>query len=134
MVHYSPFFGWKDVALGDLIKQKLGLPVYIENDVNTLTLTEQLFGAGRHAAHFVVATIGRGIGMGMVIHHQLYQGASGGVGELGHITHRPERPEVRLWQARLSGKPGLGYRRAELRADGAGAGGNLVDSPTGDAR
>ncbi len=93
MVHYSPFFGWKDVPLGELVRQKLGLPVYIENDVNTLTLTEQLFGAGRHEAHFVVATIGRGIGMGMVIHHQLYQGSAGGVGELGHITLDPNGPE-----------------------------------------
>jgi predicted NBD/HSP70 family sugar kinase len=92
-VHYSPFFGWKDVPLGDLVRQKVGLPVYIENDVNTLTLTEQLFGAGRHAAHFVVATIGRGIGMGMVMHHQLYQGASGGGGELGHITLDPKGPK-----------------------------------------
>ncbi len=92
MVHYSPFFGWKDAPLGDLVKQKLGFPVYIENDVNTLTLTEQLFGAGRQVAHFVVATIGRGIGMGMVIHHQLYQGTAGGVGELGHITLDPNGP------------------------------------------
>lgn len=92
-VHYSPFFGWKDVPLGELVGQKLGLPVYIENDVNTLTLTEQLFGAGRHAAHFVVVTIGRGIGMGMVIHHQLYQGTAGGVGELGHLTLDPNGPQ-----------------------------------------
>lgn len=93
IVHYSPFFGWKDVPLGELVRHKLGIPVYIENDVNTLTLTEQLFGAGRHAAHFVVATIGRGIGMGMVIHHQLYQGSAGGVGELGHITLDPHGPQ-----------------------------------------
>lgn len=93
MVHYSPFFGWTDVPLGALVAKKTGLPVYIENDVNTLTLTEQLFGAGRHAEHFVVATIGRGIGMGMVIHHQLYQGSSGGVGELGHLTLDPKGPK-----------------------------------------
>lgn len=92
IVHYSPFFGWRDTPLGDLIKAQLDLPVYIENDVNTLTLTEQLFGSGRHAAHFAVVTIGRGIGMGMVFHHQLYQGAAGGVGELGHITLDPEGP------------------------------------------
>lgn len=95
VVHYSPFFGWRDVSLGEMVRQGLHLPmpVYTENDVNTLTLTEQLFGAGRHAAHFVVATIGRGVGMGMVIHHQLYQGASGGVGELGHITLDPNGPK-----------------------------------------
>lgn len=93
LVHYSPFFGWKDVPLGEMVRQRLGMPVYAENDVNTLTLTEQLFGKGRHAAHFVVATIGRGIGIGMVIHHQLYQGAFGGVGELGHITIDPDGPQ-----------------------------------------
>ncbi|HVU10042.1 MAG TPA: ROK family transcriptional regulator [Phototrophicaceae bacterium] len=95
MVHYSPFFGWRDVPLAEMVKRGLGIdvPVYAENDVNTLTLTEQLFGEGRHAAHFAVVTIGRGVGMGMVIHHQLYQGMSGGVGELGHITIDPNGPK-----------------------------------------
>lgn len=90
IVHYSPFFGWRDAPLGALMRERLGLPVYVENDVNTLTITEQLFGEGRHAANFVVITIGRGIGMGMVIHHQLYQGPGGGVGEIGHITVVPD--------------------------------------------
>ena len=89
VVHYSPFFGWRDAPLGELIREQLQLPVYVENDVNTLTITEQLFGAGRHAANFAVITVGRGVGMGMVIHHQLYQGAGNGVGELGHITLEP---------------------------------------------
>lgn len=92
VVQYSPFFGWKNAPIGDLLRQRLGLPVYVENDVNTLTITEQLFGEGRHAAHFAVMTIGRGIGMGMVIHHQLYQGAGSGVGEIGHITIEANGP------------------------------------------
>jgi len=86
IVHYSPYLGWHDLPLAELMRVRLHLPVYIENDVNTLTLSEQLFGAGRHIENFVVVTIGRGIGMGMVINHQLYQGAKGGMGELGHIT------------------------------------------------
>jgi predicted NBD/HSP70 family sugar kinase len=92
IVHYSPFFGWRDAPLGSLMREQLGLPVYVENDVNTLTITEQLFGEGRHASNFAVITIGRGIGMGMVIHHQLYQGPGGGVGEIGHITVEPDGP------------------------------------------
>ena len=101
--------------------------------MNTLALTEQLFGAGRHAAHFVVATIGRGVGLGMVIHHQLYQGASGGVGELGHITIDPNGPKCDC------GKRGclesLASDTAVLRyvENGAGAGRNLVDSAGRDA-
>jgi predicted NBD/HSP70 family sugar kinase len=84
IVHNSPFFGWHNVPLAELIEAEIQLPVYIENDVNTLTLTEQLFGAGRHYANFVVVTIGRGIGMGLVINNQLYRGFRGGAGELGH--------------------------------------------------
>lgn len=84
VVHYSPFFGWHEVPLAALIEAQIQLPVYIENDVNTLTLTEQLFGAGRHHNNFVVVTIGRGVGLGLVINNQLYRGAKGGAGEFGH--------------------------------------------------
>lgn len=84
LVHYSPFFGWRDVPLANLIEERTHLPVYIENDVNTLTITEQLFGEGRQSNNFVVVTIGRGIGMGIIINGQLYHGARGGAGELGH--------------------------------------------------
>lgn len=85
-VHYSPYFGWRDVPLAQLIEERIHLPVYIENDVNTLTITEQLFGEGRQCNNFVVVTVGRGIGMGIVINGQLYHGAKGGAGELGHTT------------------------------------------------
>lgn len=92
VVHYSPFFHWQDVPLADMIAARLGLPVYLENDVNTLTITEQLFGPGHDVANFVVVTIGRGIGLGVVIDHQLYRGHKGGAGELGHITLVPDGP------------------------------------------
>jgi N-acetylglucosamine repressor len=84
VVHHSPFFGWRDVPLAKLVGQHTLLPVYVENDVNTLTITEQLFGAGHDSSHFIVVTVGRGIGMGMVINGQLYQGAFGSAGEVGH--------------------------------------------------
>lgn len=92
IVHYSPYFGWRDVPLADLMRVRLHLPIYLENDVNTLTLAEQLFGAGRHIENFAVVTIGRGVGMGLVLKHQLYQGARGGMGEIGHITFDPAGP------------------------------------------
>lgn len=84
MVRYSPFFGWKDVPLAKLVQQHTHLPVFVENDVNTLTITEQLFGSGHNRQNFIVVTIGRGIGMGMVINGQLFEGAFGGAGEFGH--------------------------------------------------
>jgi predicted NBD/HSP70 family sugar kinase len=86
IVHHSPYFGWGNVPLAKLLEQKIHRPVFIENDVNTLTLTEQLFGVGRHHKNFVVMTIGRGIGLGIVINNQLYQGTRGGAGEFGHTV------------------------------------------------
>jgi predicted NBD/HSP70 family sugar kinase len=62
------------------------LPVYLENDVNTLTIAEQWFGYGHGVQHFVVVTVGRGIGAGIVVNGQFYRGAMGGAGEFGHIT------------------------------------------------
>lgn len=93
VVRYSPFFHWKDVPLARLLADRLGLPVYLENDVNTLTIAEQLFGDGHDVPNFAVVTVGRGIGMGMVLNYQLYQGEHGGVGELGHVTIDPAGPE-----------------------------------------
>lgn len=89
---YSPFLGWRQVPLAQLIEQRLHLPVYIENDVNTLTIAEQWFGAGRGLSHFLVVTIGSGIGAGVVTNGQIYRGAGGGAGEFGHLTLQPGGP------------------------------------------
>ncbi|MCU0482538.1 MAG: ROK family transcriptional regulator [Anaerolineae bacterium] len=86
IVQHSPYFGWRNLPLAYMLMQKLQRPVYIENDVNTLTLAEQLFGAGRHHDNFVVITIGRGVGLGIVIGNQIYRGKWGGAGEFGHIV------------------------------------------------
>lgn len=83
---YSPFFGWQDVEITDPIADQLELPVYLENDVNTLTIAEQWFGYGHGVDHFVVVTVGRGIGAGIVVNGQFHRGAMGGAGEFGHIT------------------------------------------------
>ena len=92
VVHYSPFFHWQHVPLAEMVSTKLSLPVYLENDVNTLTIMEQLFGEGHDVANFAVMTVGRGVGLGVVLNHQLYRGNRGGVGELGHVTIELDGP------------------------------------------
>jgi len=86
MLRQSPFFGWKDTPLRDLLQDHLRVPIYIDNDVNTLTLGEKWLGTGIPLDNFVVITVGRGIGMGMVINGQIVRGKSGGAGEFGHIV------------------------------------------------
>lgn len=82
----SPLLGWDAVELGRTLATRLGLPVFVDNDVNTLAISERLYGRGRASEHFVTVTIGRGIGLGIVAGGDIYRGFAGGAGELGHTT------------------------------------------------
>ena len=89
-LRYSPIFGWHDIPLGELLESKLQVPIYIDNDVNTLTITEQWFGKGQGIDNFLTITIGRGVGMGIVVNGQIYHGGKGGAGEFGHTVVEPD--------------------------------------------
>lgn len=92
ILRQSPIYGWDNVPLRDMLQSKLHIPVYIENDVNTLTLTERWFGHGQGVDNFLTVTVGRGVGLGIVANGQFYRGQSGGAGEFGHTTINPEGP------------------------------------------
>ncbi|GCE05953.1 ROK family protein [Dictyobacter aurantiacus] len=83
---YSAILNWRDVELAAALEFKLHLPVRIDNDVNTLAVAERYFGEGRDAANFLLLTLGRGIGLGVVIGGEIYCGSNGGAGEFGHMT------------------------------------------------
>ncbi|HRJ57427.1 MAG TPA: ROK family transcriptional regulator [Anaerolineales bacterium] len=89
LVRQSPFFGWNDVPLRDMIQNLVNVPVYVDNDVNTLAFAEKWFGAGRGIDNFLVVTVGRGIGLGIVANGQFNHGARGGAGEIGHTVIQP---------------------------------------------
>ncbi|MEO6700734.1 MAG: ROK family protein [Jatrophihabitantaceae bacterium] len=88
----SPFLGWHDVALRQLLVDRMGLPVVIENDVNTLAVAEQWFGAGSSFSSFALVTIGVGVGCALVLDGQLWRGVSGAAGEFGHMVVDPDGP------------------------------------------
>jgi len=92
---YSPILNWKNVPLTAPMAAQLDLPVWLENDVNALTLAECWYGAGRRFQNFICLTVGEGIGAGVVIGGELYRGAFGGAGEVGHITIDPCGPRCR---------------------------------------
>jgi predicted NBD/HSP70 family sugar kinase len=80
----SPMLGWAGVRLGMDLEDALHVPVLVDNDVNTVAIAERLYGRGRDVPNFLVVTIGRGIGLGVIIDGRLYRGRSGGAGEFGH--------------------------------------------------
>ncbi len=92
ILRYSPIFDWRNVPIRQMLHKRLRVPIYIDNDVNTLTMAEKWFGAGRQVDDFLVVTVGRGIGMGIVVRGQFYRGSNGGGGEFGHIVIDPDGP------------------------------------------
>lgn len=92
MLRQSPFFGWRDLPLGEMLQAQVRVPVYVDNDVNTLTLAEMWFGGGQGIDSFLIVTVGRGVGLGIVVNGQFYRGARGGAGEFGHTVIDPEGP------------------------------------------
>lgn len=75
-----------DVAFREVMTERLGLPVYVDNDANLAILAEHRFGAARFASHAVLLTLGTGIGSGLLLDGKVYRGAIGGAAEIGHMT------------------------------------------------
>jgi glucokinase len=75
-----------DVPFRDLMAERLGLPVEVDNDANCAALAEHRAGAAEGADDAVVLTIGTGIGGGLILGGEVYRGAIGAGAELGHMT------------------------------------------------
>jgi N-acetylglucosamine repressor len=88
-VRYSPLLDWYGVPFADRLGGKLSLPVLIENDVNALAAAQAWFGHGHRHEAFLVVTLGRGVGLGIVIDGRVYRGPRGGAGEVGHSNVVP---------------------------------------------
>src|SRR5437899_4877523 len=82
----------QDFPFRDVMTERLGIPVFIDNDANVTTLVEQRFGAAKDAVDVVGLTIGTGIGGGLVLGGQLYRGHTGGGAELGHMVVDEDGP------------------------------------------
>lgn len=78
--------GWDNVPLGQLLSDSLGIPVFVENDVNMGTVGEFVLGAGRGTNDMVGIFVGTGVGGGIIIDGQLRRGARHAAGEIGHMV------------------------------------------------
>jgi predicted NBD/HSP70 family sugar kinase len=88
----APMIGWEQLPLAQLLQERLGVRVLVDNDVNTLAVSERLYGRGRNVEDFLTVTIGRGIGLGIIAGGDIYRGFGGGAGEFGHVTVREDGP------------------------------------------
>ncbi len=83
-VYWSPSLRARNVAFGDILSDRLGLPAFIDNDANLVAVAEKTFGLGQRQSDFIVVTIESGVGMGLVLNDRLYRGARGCGAEFGH--------------------------------------------------
>ncbi|MGH2966450.1 MAG: ROK family protein [Solirubrobacterales bacterium] len=81
-----------DVPIRELMTERLGMPVAIDNDANLAMLAEHRFGAAREARNAAMLTIGTGIGGGLILEGRLYRGSTGAASELGHIVIEADGP------------------------------------------
>ncbi|MCM3870484.1 MAG: ROK family transcriptional regulator [Pyrinomonadaceae bacterium] len=93
---FAPNLGWGDFDLKTALEQATGLPVELENAANSCALAEIWFGRQSFAVRNLVAiTVSEGIGVGLILNHQLLQGSNGMAGEFGHTAIVPDGLECK---------------------------------------
>lgn len=76
---------WHNIPLRDRLADSLGKPVFLLNDASAAALGEHRMGAGRGLDNLIYITVSTGIGGGLVINGQLYNGTDGCAAEIGHM-------------------------------------------------
>ena len=84
----SPIFSERDVGFGDLLSRRLGVAVAVDSDVNLVALAEHWFGQGRELDDFLVVSIERSLGLGILHKGELFRGANGLSPDLGDFLVR----------------------------------------------
>ncbi|GAE91973.1 xylose-responsive transcription regulator [Gracilibacillus boraciitolerans JCM 21714] len=82
----APNLGWKKVPLSQLLSEKYQVPITVENEANAGAYGEKVYGVGQLSSELVYASVGIGIGVGLILDGKLYRGLRGFSGELGHMT------------------------------------------------
>jgi predicted NBD/HSP70 family sugar kinase len=127
-LHHAPNLGWRDVPMGNLIRERfadLNVPVFVGNDADLAASAEHLRGSGRGTTDFICLWGEGGIGAGFIVGGRSMAGAAGYAGEVGHLTVDPNGALCHCgargcWEAevgeeallRRSGRDPLGGTRA----------------------
>ncbi len=81
-----------ELPIRDLVSERVGLPVFVDNDANVAALAEYLYGAAQGKPNTVMLTVGTGIGGGLILGGEVYRGATGAGAELGHTVIQADGP------------------------------------------
>ncbi len=85
-VRWSVNLDWAELRLGPLLEGRFGVPVVIANDSHAAAVAELTFFRRPRPNNLIVIRVGRGVGAGIILNGQLFQGDGHGAGEFGHVS------------------------------------------------
>ncbi len=93
----SYLLGWRDVPLKSMLEDAMGIPAAVDNDVNLAALGENSFGIATGTPNFVFLAVGTGVGAGIILKGELFQGSAWTAGEIGYmlvpgVSEKPAAP------------------------------------------
>ena len=125
VVRFAPHLSWREEPLQEVLEQRIGLPVVVDNDANVTARAEMGFGSGRGYSEAVCLTLGTGIGGAVVVAGDVVRGGQGLAGEFGHMQVVPEGLACECgqrgcWEQYSSGRAIARVGRAHGGLDGPG--------------
>lgn len=93
VIEYSCNLGFENVQMEKMFRQRLNIPVYIENDANAAAYGEYVAGAAKGAKDAVCITLGTGVGGGIIIDGEIYSGFNYAGAEIGHMVIDVDGPQ-----------------------------------------
>jgi predicted NBD/HSP70 family sugar kinase len=85
LVNPKAFPGWHDIPLAAWLRDRLDIPVYLENNALAAALGERWYGGGRQIGTFFYIYFGSGLGGGLILNGQPHEGFTGNAGEIGYL-------------------------------------------------
>ena len=85
-------YGWDDIPIVKMMEDEFHIPAYIQNDANACALAEWKMGAARGYQNVIFLTYGTGLGAGLILNGQIYNGANDMAGEVGHVRMTENGP------------------------------------------
>lgn len=118
---FAPNWDWRDVHIEKMLAHRLLVPVYVDNPLKAVVLSELWFGVGRDADTMAVVNLGTGVGTGIAIDGSLVRGATNNAGEWGHTLLQLDGRQCRCGRRgcveAYLGAPGLRATLAEIDPD-----------------
>lgn len=88
LIHPPNMPGWGVVDLRKALQKRLGkrMNVFVENDANAAALGSGRYGAAQNYDHYIMITLGTGVGGSIVFNKRIFRGETGAAGEIGHVS------------------------------------------------